>query len=180
MVARSVETRLFTAGRIFLVLGFVVLVEAVHAAPSGPNVLLIVADDLGYSDVGFQGSRDIRTPNIDALAASGIVMQQGYSSASLCSPSRAGYMTGRYQQRFGHENNIPGVTQDSNIDPNIGLPVDQVTLGDMFKSAATPPAQSESGTSAPRRSITRTPEVSTTSLAPSQPLVPISTQSPPA
>ena len=81
--------------------------------------------------MGFQGNRDIQTPNIDALAASAVVMRQGYTSASICSPSRAGYMTGKYQQRFGHENNIPGSTTN----PDIGLPVDQTTLGDMFKQA---------------------------------------------
>lgn len=130
MAAHISARRLCKAAWLILsVFGVVVPEQAAEAAR--PNVLFIVADDLGYSDVGFQGSPDIRTPNIDALAASGIVMRQGYSAASICSPSRAGYMTGKYQQRFGHENNIPGAT----LDPDIGLPVGEVTLGDMFKNA---------------------------------------------
>src|SRR5687767_11602809 len=70
------------------------------ADSSRPNILLIVADDLGYNDVGFQGCRDIPTPNLDRLAASGVRCSNGYVSYSVCSPSRAGFITGRYQQRF--------------------------------------------------------------------------------
>src|SRR4051794_25868877 len=70
-----------------------------------PNILLIVADDLGFNDVGFQGCRDIPTPNIDRIAKSGIRCTNGYVSYPVCSPSRAGFLTGRYQQRFGHEYN---------------------------------------------------------------------------
>jgi arylsulfatase A-like enzyme len=66
-----------------------------------PNVLLIVVDDLGYNDVGFQGGRDIPTPHLDRLAASGVRCTSGYVSYPVCSPSRAGFITGRYQQRFG-------------------------------------------------------------------------------
>ncbi|MFO1128890.1 MAG: sulfatase-like hydrolase/transferase [Rhodospirillales bacterium] len=132
MIRGLIRRRLWTTvGVVLPLLGLAVWAGAAEAAPDQPNVVLIVADDLGYSDVGFQGSGDIRTPNIDALAASGVIMRQGYSSASTCSPSRAGYMTGKYQQRFGHENNPPSTAPD----PDIGLPVDQVTLGDMFKQA---------------------------------------------
>lgn len=66
----------------------------VGAAPAAkPNVLLIVADDLGYNDVGFQGGRDIPTPNLDKLAASGVRCTSGYVSYPVCSPSRAGFIT---------------------------------------------------------------------------------------
>ena len=71
-----------------------------------PNVLIILADDAGYGDFGFQGSDDLETPHLDRLAATGTIFTQAYASASVCSPSRAGLLTGRYQQRFGHECNL--------------------------------------------------------------------------
>jgi len=78
----------------------------IHAAtPEKPNILIILADDLGWADVGFNGSKEIPTPNLDSLAANGIRCTAGYVTAPQCSPSRAGLLTGRYQQRFGHENN---------------------------------------------------------------------------
>lgn len=74
-------------------------------APAKPDILVILADDLGYADLGCQGSPDVKTPNIDSLAAHGIRCTAGYITAPQCSPSRAGLMSGRYQQRFGHEGN---------------------------------------------------------------------------
>lgn len=70
-----------------------------------PNIIVILADDLGYADVGFQGLSDFATPNIDRLAASGVRFTSGYVSHAFCSPSRAGLLTGRYQHRFGHIHN---------------------------------------------------------------------------
>ncbi|MDP3068790.1 MAG: sulfatase-like hydrolase/transferase [Opitutaceae bacterium] len=103
------------------------------AAPAAakPNILLIVADDLGYNDVGFQGGRDIPTPHLDKLAASGVRCTSGYVSYPVCSPSRAGFITGRYQQRFGHEFN-PRWNLESKID---GLPLSQSTMGDALRGA---------------------------------------------
>lgn len=72
-----------------------------------PNIIIILADDLGYEDLGFQGSKRITTPHLDRLAMGGVRFTDGHVSASVCSPSRAGLMTGRYQQRFGHEANVP-------------------------------------------------------------------------
>ncbi|WP_440876055.1 sulfatase family protein [Thalassotalea sp. PLHSN55] len=96
-----------------------------------PNVLIIVADDQGWGDVGFNGITDIPTPNLDSLAASGVSFEQGYASHPYCSPSRAGLLTGRYQQRFGHENNIPhkGNTE------NFGLPLTEELLSQTLKKA---------------------------------------------
>jgi arylsulfatase A-like enzyme len=74
-------------------------------AAEKPNVLLIVSDDQGYADVGFQGSKDIPTPHLDRLARAGLRCTSGYVTHPFCSPTRAALMTGRYQQRFGHENN---------------------------------------------------------------------------
>ena len=68
--------------------------------PEGkPNVIVILADDLGYHDLGSQGSQNIKTPNLDQLAAGGTIFTDAHTTASVCSPSRAGFMTGRYQQR---------------------------------------------------------------------------------
>ncbi len=75
--------------------------------PGPPNLIVILTDDQGWGDVGFNGSTDIHTPHLDALAASGVVFTQGYVSHPYCSPSRAGLLTGKYQQSFGHESN-PG------------------------------------------------------------------------
>jgi len=91
-----------------------------------PNILLILADDLGYHDVGFHGSERIKTPHLDRLAAMGMRFSDGHVSASVCSPSRAGMMTGRYQQRFGHEANVPP--------PTHGMDINERTLGQALKA----------------------------------------------
>src|SRR5688500_14164959 len=92
-----------------------------------PNIVLIVADDMGYADVGFHGSRDIPTPNIDALARGGIRFTDAYVSGPYCSPTRAGLLTGRYPQRFGHEFNPESAPSHSEI----GLPLGQTTMADL-------------------------------------------------
>jgi arylsulfatase A-like enzyme len=73
-----------------------------EAPVAKPNILLIVSDDQGYADAGFQGSKEIPTPHLDRLAAAGVRCTSGYVSHPFCSPTRAGLMTGRYQQSFGH------------------------------------------------------------------------------
>jgi len=95
-----------------------------------PNVLFVVADDLGYGELGCYGGKDIPTPNIDSIARNGIRFTDGYVSCPVCSPTRAGLMTGRYQQRFGHEFN-PGGEGPANF----GLPLSEVTLATRMKSA---------------------------------------------
>jgi len=95
-----------------------------------PNVIVILADDLGYSDLGVQGGRDIPTPNIDSLAASGTRFTQAYVSCPYCSPTRAGLNTGRYQTRFGHEFNEPGPAQRDQF----GLPLSEKTIADRLKA----------------------------------------------
>ena len=102
------------------------------AQRKSPNVVLIVSDDMGYGDIGVHGSRDIPTPNIDALARVGTRFTDAYASGPYCSPTRAGLLTGRYQQRFGHEFNPdrqPGMKHE------IGLPLGETTIADYFKSA---------------------------------------------
>lgn len=95
-------------------------------AAQKPNIILILADDLAYEDLGFQGSKRIKTPHLDRLAAEGMRFTDGHVSASVCSPSRAGLMTGRYQQRFGHEGNSPRR-------PN-GMDTQELTMGQALKA----------------------------------------------
>jgi len=96
-----------------------------------PNVVVILADDLGFADVGVQGQeKDVRTPNIDSIARNGARFTNGYVTCPVCSPTRAGFLTGRYQERFGHEFN-PG----PNAAGNFGLPLDQITIANVMKSA---------------------------------------------
>lgn len=96
-----------------------------------PNVVVIVADDLGYADVGFQGAEDFDTPHLDRLAASGVCFANGYVSHPYCSPTRAGILTGRYQQRFGHEHNPPYAPKSDRI----GTPLDEVFLSVVMQKA---------------------------------------------
>jgi arylsulfatase A-like enzyme len=100
------------------------------AAARKPNILIFVADDLGYGELSCQGNPEIPTPNIDALAKGGVRFTSGYVSGPYCSPTRAALMTGRYQQRFGHEFN-PGPAQAAS--PEFGLSLNERTIGDRFK-----------------------------------------------
>jgi arylsulfatase A-like enzyme len=87
-----------------LLLGLVNCVSSVaNSAPGKPNIVVIVADDLGYADVLFNPlhPKEVTTPHLDALAKQSVICRQGYVSGNVCSPTRAGLMTGRYQQRLG-------------------------------------------------------------------------------
>ena len=97
-----------------------------------PNLIILFSDDAGYADYGFHGSETIRTPSLDRLASSGVRFTNGYVTASVCSPSRAGLMTGRYQQRFGHELNLPGRPDPDVPDSIRGLPLTEVTLAEIL------------------------------------------------
>ncbi len=96
-----------------------------------PNILVIVSDDQGYADTGFNGCRDIPTPNLDRLAKSGVRCVSGYVTHPFCSPSRAALMTGRCQQRFGHEFNP---VYDP-LDPAEGLPRTERLLPEFLRDA---------------------------------------------
>jgi arylsulfatase A-like enzyme len=100
-----------------------------QARDARPNIIVILADDLGYNDVGFTGKTDIRTPVLDKLAADGVIFSNGYVTHPYCGPSRAGLLTGRYQARFGMENNVTFAPND----PHMGLPLGEVTLADRLK-----------------------------------------------
>ncbi len=97
---------------------------AAHAADK-PNIILIYSDDHGWADLGIQGSdQDIRTPHLDAMARDGVRFTRGYVTAPQCVPSRAGVLTGRYQQRFGVEDNNKGP-----------LPLAELTIAERLKAA---------------------------------------------
>jgi len=117
------------AGLIFV--ATVMAAGVAQTAAPRPNVLVILADDLGYQDLGCQGSPDIRTPHIDSLATGGVRCTSGYVSSCMCSPSRAGLLTGRSQSRFGHEINWEGEDPTGRK----GLPLDQRTIADRLKAA---------------------------------------------
>jgi len=102
------------------------------AAPARPNIVFIVADDLGYGELGSYGGRDIPTPHLDAFAAEGVRFTQGYVTAPFCAPSRAALLTGRYQTRFGYEGNPTGAV---NADPRIGLPATERTVAARLRDA---------------------------------------------
>ncbi len=95
-----------------------------------PNIIAIIIDDAGYADFGFMGSKDLDTPEIDKLAKSGVVFTDAHVSSTVCAPSRAGLMTGKYQQRFGFEANHTGDAATGDI----GLADDVTTMADVFKA----------------------------------------------
>ena len=114
--------------QLILALGcFSLLVSCSTEIDSKPNIIIILADDAGYSDFGFMGSDEIKTPNLDQLAFDGVTFNNAYVSASVCSPSRAGLLTGMYQQRFGHECNLDSDVNNS-FDPN------QITIAEALKT----------------------------------------------
>jgi arylsulfatase A-like enzyme len=97
--------------RLVAVCGFaLVSVHAQPAAPARPNILLIITDDMGYGDLGSYGSPDIKTPNIDGLAKAGVRFTQFYANGPTCTPTRAGLITGRYQQRVTLERPLSHAT----------------------------------------------------------------------
>lgn len=115
-----------------LALTGVLVPAAVEAGAGGnrrPNIIVLLADDLGYADVGFQGSKDIVTPHLDALARAGVRCTDGYVTCPVCSPTRAGLLTGRYQQRFGYEFIGGGGKQP------VGLPPGEKTIADLLQAA---------------------------------------------
>ncbi|MCI2284714.1 sulfatase-like hydrolase/transferase [Colwellia sp. MSW7] len=100
-----------------------------------PNILFILSDDAGYADFGFHGSKIMKTPHLDDLAEQSMMFKQAYVSAAVCGPSRAGILTGRYQQRFGfEENNVPGyMSKNGTTGDKMGLAIEEVTIADYLK-----------------------------------------------
>lgn len=111
-------------GAAVAVLTILATVRASAATETRPNILVFLCDDTGWAEFGFQGNKQIPTPNIDSLAQNGIRFTQGYVSGPYCSPTRAGLLTGRYQTRFGHEFN--STARQS------GLSLDETTIAERF------------------------------------------------
>jgi arylsulfatase A-like enzyme len=99
--------------------------------PDRPNVVLIMTDDMGWADIGSYGAPDIRTPNIDSLARDGVKLTDFYSNGVLCTPTRAGLMSGRYQQRYGLEIALPN---EGAPEADRGLPATGRTLPRLLKN----------------------------------------------
>ncbi|MGJ8682555.1 sulfatase [Paraglaciecola sp.] len=111
------------------------LISSVSIAKSQPNILFILSDDAGYADFGFHGSKEFHTPNLDEFAKQGVRFEQAYVTAAVCGPSRAGLLTGKYQQRFGYEeNNVPGYMSYSGLTgDDMGLPLTEKTIGNYLQ-----------------------------------------------
>ncbi len=125
---------LLRISRCLLVSLFAIVGLNVSAASRQPNVVIVMADDMGWGDVGYHGYDNVMTPNIDRIAREGVQFTQGYVSASVCGPSRAGMMTGVYQQRFGcGENPSSSGWPDNCKYPMAGMPVSQPTIAELLK-----------------------------------------------
>jgi arylsulfatase A-like enzyme len=112
----------------------------VRPAPGRPNVVFILADDLGWSDLGCYGNRFHETPHLDALARDGVRFTDAYAASPVCSPSRAAILTGRHPARLGITDWLPGRTDHSSqklLRPAlpVGLPLPETTLAEVFKAA---------------------------------------------
>lgn len=116
-----------------LVLALVLISGFVNASTVAerPNILVILTDDMGYGDVGFNGSKDIKTPSLDALANSGTVFTSAYNVHPFCGPSRAGIMTGRYPHKFGAQFNLP----TSNRSGGIGIPKNETYISSVLQNS---------------------------------------------
>lgn len=105
--------------------------QAGAAAPALPDVIFIMADDLGYADLSFTGSHHIKTPHIDSIGREGIFLRQGYANSAVCSPTRTALLTGCYQQRFRIGLEEPVAQPDAHM----GLPQDVPTIATAFRAA---------------------------------------------
>ncbi|MFD2257271.1 sulfatase-like hydrolase/transferase [Luteolibacter algae] len=98
-----------------------------------PNIILILADDLGYSDVGFNGARDILTPNLDALASGGTICTSAYAVHPFCGPSRMGLLSGRYPHEYGGSYNLPDYSSGNYREH--GIPASETLISTVLKDA---------------------------------------------
>lgn len=102
-----------------------------HGAAPAPNIIVIIADDVGYADISAYGINRIPTPNIDRIGSQGVRFTDAYVTAPVCGPSRAGLQTGRFQDRFGYEYNNGPARRD--VEDNLGLPVSEVTIAQALR-----------------------------------------------
>ena len=116
---------------ITLLCGLVLASPHAQPAPARPNIVLILMDDVGYGDLGSYGAPDIETPNIDSLAKAGARLTQFYANASTCTPTRAGLISGRYQQRFALERPLAAA---ATVDQRMGLPATGRSLPQLLRN----------------------------------------------
>ena len=127
MILRTIALRVLLATMTIACFG----VANIQAAKK-PNIVVILADDLGYADVGMHGCKDVPTPHIDSIAAKGVRFTDGYANHPVCSPSRAGLLSGRYQHSFGFEHNSG---PEDYAAANFGIPRDVPILAERLKEA---------------------------------------------
>lgn len=113
----------------FILPGFFATLSTSAADASAPNILFILADDLGYGDLGCYGCEDIETPHLDRLAEEGLTFTDFYANAAVCTPTRAAFLTGRYQHRIGLDNAL------SYQEMGRGLPIEDETIADALQRA---------------------------------------------
>lgn len=124
------------AGRTVYVLSLItVMLFSLSSVAQQPNIIVIVSDDGGYADFDCYVQSEIPTPNISSLARDGVRFTNAYVSASVCAPSRAGILTGKYQQRFGFEHNMSGEPAQGYTKADMGLDRNQKTIADHLKQA---------------------------------------------
>jgi len=117
---------------ILVILSSFALLASSLAAERKPSIIIFMADDLGYAGIGVNGCKDIPTPQIDSIAKNGVRFTDGYATHPVCSPSRAGLLSGRYQHRFGFEHNSG---PERFAAKNFGLPRSEPTLAERLKTA---------------------------------------------
>jgi arylsulfatase A-like enzyme len=130
IITRSISRVAVTIAVLLSSIACTTQASAQNADNTRPNIVIILSDDAGYADFGFTGGTVVPTPNIDAIANEGATLTQFYTTASVCSPSRAGFLTGRYQQRFGHHSNLTGEASRAGL----GLPTSERTVADHLKA----------------------------------------------
>lgn len=114
---------------IYLIAVAIISFKAYTQENKKPNIIIILTDDQGYGDVSFNGNKQLLTPNIDRIANNGVVFKNGYATYAVCGPSRAGLITGRYQDQFGFNRNPLFAPKD----PTVGLPLSEETLAEALK-----------------------------------------------
>ena len=130
----AVQRRNFLQAAVLTALGtsFLTQRSAIGQSKHKPNIVLILADDLGYADVGYHGCKDVSTPHIDSIARDGVYFTDGYANCPVCGPTRAALITGRYQNRFGCENNIGPARRSP--ETRFGLPLGEKTIAERLKA----------------------------------------------
>ena len=113
---------------------FFISVMGCTAQQERPNILFVLCDDLGYNDVGFNGSTDIITPELDKLANDGVTFTSAYVAHPFCGPSRASILTGRYPHEMGVAFNLHSNSSMNDAD-NMGIPTDETYMSKVLQDA---------------------------------------------